>query len=252
MGLFLHDPVSAPAHGHEHRCFRAGARRLRISRPVDPGCSTERSNADAHHRATAIRQALRLEYLTVGWNVIEGAIAITAAVLANSVALLGFGIDSCVESASGIIMLWRLRAEQIGATSEARIEAIEHRARRLVAVSLFLLAAYVTVDSVATLRSGDQPSFSAVGVALAAVSIVVMIWLARAKRTVAKALGSRAMEADAAQTTACWWLSVATLLGVGLNGAFGWWWADPVAALAIVLLILQEAWKAWRGEECCA
>jgi divalent metal cation (Fe/Co/Zn/Cd) transporter len=198
-----------------------------------------------------VNRALRLEYLTVGWNAVEGCVAVTAAIIAGSVAILGFGIDSFVECASAFVMIWRLRAERDLAMSGERLDAIDHRARRLVAGSLFLLAAYVTFDAVQTLWTGDRPAFSSVGAALLALSIAVMLWLARAKRRLAHELGSEALEADAFQTTACWWLSVAALLGVGLNGLFGWWWADPIAALVIAALIAREGREAWKGRACC-
>ena len=194
-------------------------------------------------------RGLRLEYLTVGWNVVEGLVAVTAALAAGSVALLGFGIDSFVESGSGLIIVWRLLAEQRHADHE-RTEAVEQRAQRLVAASLVGLAAYIAFDAVSTLLAGERPAPSPVGVALAAVSLGVMWWLARAKRRTAIALGSRAMVADAFQTTACWWLSLAVLIGVGLNTAFGLWWADPVAALVIPVFLMREARDAWAGEDC--
>ena len=200
-------------------------------------------------RATLLVRGLRLEYLTVGWNVIEGLVAIAAALAAGSVALLGFGIDSFVETGSGLIIVWRLLAEQRGADHE-RTEAVERRAQRLVAASLVALAAYVVFDAVTTLLAGERPSPSPVGVALAAVSLGVMWWLARAKRRTAISLGSRAMEADAFQTTACWWLSLAVLIGVGLNTALGFWWADPVAALVIPTFLVREAREAWAGDDC--
>lgn len=202
-------------------------------------------------RPAHLSRALRLEYLTVGWNLIEGVVAVSAALFAGSVALLGFGIDSFVESAAGLILIWRLLAERRHRLSGVQLEAIEHRARRLVAGSLFLLAAYVAFDAAQTLWDGDHPEFSAVGVALTTVSLCVMWWLARAKRQVAAHLGSRAMAADAFQTTACWWLSLATLVGVGLNGLFGWWWADPLVAFVIAGLVVKEGREAWKGEACC-
>lgn len=133
----------------------------------------------------------------------------------------------------------------------ARLEAIEHRAQKVVAGSLFLLAAYVTLDAGQSLWTMDKPAFSTVGVALLVVSIVVMLWLAGAKRRLAYDLGSKALAADAFQTTACWWLSAAALVGVGLNGALDWWWADPSAALVIAGLIVLEGRRAWIGEACC-
>lgn len=200
-------------------------------------------------RAHLLRRGLRLEYLTVGWNVVEGLVAVAAALAAGSVALLSFGIDSFVETASGLIIVWRLQAERRTIDHE-RIETVERRAQRLVAASLVGLAGYIVFDAVTTLLAGDRPDGSPVGVALAALSLGVMWWLARAKRRTAIALGSRAMQADAFQTTACWWLSLAVLAGVGLNTLFGLWWADPVAALVIPVFLLREAREAWEGEDC--
>ena len=200
-------------------------------------------------RPTLLRRGLRLEYLTVGWNLVEGVVAVGAALAAGSVALLGFGLDSFVETASGGIMVWRLVAEQ-RAQDHERIEALERRAQRLIAASLVGLAAYITYDAVTTLLAGERPQASPVGVALAGLSLGVMWWLARAKRRTAIALGSRAMQADAFQTTACWWLSLAVLVGVGLNTAFGLWWADPVAAIVIPVFLVREAREAWVGDEC--
>jgi divalent metal cation (Fe/Co/Zn/Cd) transporter len=200
-------------------------------------------------RAGLLRRGLRLEYLTVGWNIVEGLVAVIAALAAGSVALLGFGIDSFVETASGLIIVWRLQAER-RAIGHERIETVERRAQRLVAASLVALAGYIVFDAVTTLLAGDRPGGSPVGVALAAVSLGVMWWLARAKRRTAIALGSRAMQADAFQTTACWWLSLAVLAGVGLNTVFGQWWADPVAALVIPVFLVREAREAWEGEDC--
>jgi divalent metal cation (Fe/Co/Zn/Cd) transporter len=203
-------------------------------------------------REALVRRALRLELLTVGWNVVEGIVAIGAALAAGSVALLGFGIDSFVETASGLVLLWRFRAER-GARDHEEIERLEHRALRLVGATLFLLAAWVGFDALRTLWERERPAPSAVGLALTSISIVTMRWLAGAKRRTAALLGSRALEADAFQTTACFWLSVVTLGGIALNAAFGWWWADPLAALAMVPLIAKEGREAWRGEECgCA
>ncbi len=201
-------------------------------------------------REALLTKALWLEYLTVGWNVIEGVIAVIAAIAAGSVALMGFGIDSFVESASGLVLIWRLAAEGRHASALA-IERVERRAQRLVAISLFGLAAYITGDAAYSLVTGERPAPSTVGMVLTAVSLVVMWWLARAKLRAARSLGSRALESDAFQTTACWWLSVAALVGIGLNAALSWWWADPVAAVVISLLIMREGREAWRGENCC-
>jgi divalent metal cation (Fe/Co/Zn/Cd) transporter len=200
-------------------------------------------------RTPVVRRALRLEYLTVGWNVVEGLVAIGAALLAGSVALLGFGIDSFVECASGLVLIWRLGAERRG-LDEEEIERLDRRARRLVGASLFLLATYIAGDAALALWRRERPAASFLGIGLTVVSIIAMQWLARAKRRAATVLGSRALEADAFQTSACLWLSIVTLAGIGLNASFGWWWADPAAALGMTWLIAREGQEAWRGEEC--
>ena len=205
----------------------------------------------AGSRAGLVRRALGLELLTVGWNIAEGLIAVAAAPAAGSVALLGFGLDSFVETASGAVMTWRLLAERRAADRSAILE-LDRRAHRWVALSLFALATFVVADAGRTLWLAHRPEASPVGIAITAISLGVMMWLARAKRRVAVALGSRAMEADAFQTTACWWLSLTTLAGVALNGLLGWWWADPVAALGITFFLVREGREAWQGkDDCC-
>jgi divalent metal cation (Fe/Co/Zn/Cd) transporter len=209
--------------------------------------STHREHG--HDRPARIAAALRLESLTLAWNLIEGTVAVFAAVAAGSVALFAFGIDSFVESASAGVLVWRLRAERRDMDARA-IERLEHRAQRLVAASLFLLAAYVAIDAAFRLGRRERPETSAVGIALLILSLVAMAWLARAKRRAAAALGSRALEADAFQTTACFWLSLLALAGLGLTATLGWWWADPVAALAMCVPIVWEGREAWRGRPC--
>lgn len=201
-------------------------------------------------RPRLLRRGVRLEVLTVSWNLIEGAIAVGAALASGSVALLAFGADSFIETASGGILIWRLTAEARTTNAET-VEALDRRAHKLVGASLLLLAVYVAADAAWTLWIQERPSPSIVGMVLTAVSLVVMVWLAGAKRSAARGLGSRALEADAFQTTACWWLSLITLSGIGLNAAFGWWWADPVAALGMTFFLVQEGREAWRGEACC-
>ena len=201
-------------------------------------------------RPRLLARALRLEYLTVGWNIVEGVIAIAAATVSGSVALMGFGIDSFVESASGSVMIWRLLAERhADEDDEERIEHVERRARKLVAASLVLLAVYIAWDSITSLISGDRPQPSMVGIVLALASLLVMWWLARQKRRVGLALGSRAMTADAFQTDACFWLSLFLLVGIGANALFGFWWADPLAALGMTFFIGREAIEAWRADD---
>lgn len=174
--------------------------------------------------------------------------ALVAASAAGSVALFAFGVDSFVETSSGLILIWRLTAETRLAPHD--VEALDRRARKLVAISLFALAAYVAYDAVSTLVVRSRPQPTVVGIALTAVSLAVMRWLARAKVSAARALGSRAMESDAFQTSACWWLSAIALAGIGVNSALGWWWADPVAALSMIAFIVREGREAWRGETC--
>ena len=200
-------------------------------------------------RPELIGLALRLEYLTVGWNVIEGTVSVAAARAAGSVVLLGFGIDSFVECASGLVIIWRFVGEQ-RRTDLAQIEALEHRAQKLIALSLFGLAAYVMFDAVTTLLAQGHPEPSPVGLGVTALSIGVMYSLARIKRRTAIALGSRAMEADAFQTTACWWLSLVALAGMGVNAITGWSWVDPVAAMVMTWFLVAEGRSSWKGDDC--
>lgn len=205
--------------------------------------------AIADLRPVNLKRGLQLEFLTVGWNVVEGIVAVGAGIAAGSIALIGFGVDSFVETISGAVIIWRLMAETRGRHDEDAIERIEERAERLVGIAFLLLAAYVAFEAVRTLVNQEAPDASPVGIVLAAVSIVVMLWLARAKRRVGEALGSRAMIADAQQTYACWYLSIVALAGLVLNAVFGWWWADPVAALGITVLLVREGVEALRGED---
>ena len=194
--------------------------------------------------AELLRQrAIRLEYFTIGWNSLEAVVAITAGWLAGSIALVGFGLDSIIETASGAALLWRLRQR---GDFEA---AAESRALRFVGLTFFLLAAYVTFESVRDLRGARQPAESLLGIALAAVSLVVMPLLGRAKRRLARRLGSRALAADGMETYLCSYLSFALLFGLGANAWLGWWWADPVAALLMVAFMLREGIEAFRGEK---
>ena len=203
-------------------------------------------------RPALLRRATQLTLLTVGWNVVEGVVSVTAALASGSVALLGFGVDSFVESLSGGIMLWRLGAECGGrARSHAEVQRLDARARRLIGLSLFGLAGWVAWDASGALLRQEAPDASPAGIAITLLSLSLMVWLARAKRRTARALGSRAMEADAFQTTACWWLSLVTLTGLLLNAGFGLWWADPLAALGMTYFLVKEGREAWRGEECC-
>ena len=196
-------------------------------------------------RAAALGQGVVLEGVTVGYNALEGVIAIAAGLAAGSVALTGFGIDSVIEVTSGVVLWWRLRAE-LGSSELG--PAVEARATRWAGALLLALAAYLVIESSRRLVTGDRPSESVVGIALMVLSLIVMPLLARAKLRTARALDSRALRADAHETLVCAWLSFTTLVGLALNAALGWWWADPVAALAMVPLITREGLEAWRAE----
>jgi divalent metal cation (Fe/Co/Zn/Cd) transporter len=199
-------------------------------------------------RTRLVRRGLRLNYLTIGYNALEGVLSIAAGLVAGSVALVGFGIDSVIELMASAAAQWRLRTD----LDLARRERVEHQAHRMIGVSFLALAAYVAYESVTALWYREQPEPSPLGVAILALSAVVMPALARAKRRVARALGSGALEADATQTSLCAYLSVIALAGVGLNAVLGWWWADPVAALAMVPIIAKEGLAGLRGEASCS
>jgi len=186
-----------------------------------------------------------LEGVTVGYNALEGIVAIGAGLAAGSVALTGFGIDSVIEVTSGVLLWWRLRAE-LGSAPLG--PTVERRAARGAGFLLLALGVYIAIDSAKLLLTGSRPESSPVGMVLTVLSLIVMPLLARAKLGVAASLGSRALRADAHETIVCAWLSATTLLGLGLNAVLGWWWADPVAALAMLPLIVREGIEAWRGE----
>ena len=188
------------------------------------------------------RRALRLEWFTVAWNVLEAAVAIAAGIVAGSIALLGFGLDSVIETASAGILLWRLRQ-----TGEAE-EAAERRAVRLVGLSFFALAAYVTWEAVSALLHRSQPESSLPGIALAVASLIVMPLLTRAKLRLARQMNSKALAADSKETLACSLLSATLLVGLLANALLGWWWADAVAALGIVVFLLREGWEAFEED----
>lgn len=197
------------------------------------------------HIRKEIRAARRLEHFTIGWNFLEALVAVTAGAIASSIALVGFGFDSLIESLSGGVLLWRLQHDT---SSENR----EATALKLVGFSFFILAIYVGIGSAKTLIYRELPETSAVGIILAIVSLVMMPVLARAKRRVAVRIQSRALTADSRQTDICAYLSAILLAGLTLNALFGWWWADPVAALCMLPLIISEGVEAVRGRTCCA
>lgn len=198
-------------------------------------------------RLAAARRGRRLEYFTIGWNILEGLIAVAAGAVAGSIALVGFGIDSFIEVVSGTTLLWRMAVD----ADHARREHNERIALRIVGTCFLLLTAYVTYEAVTDLAAREAPAHSIPGIVLACVSLVVMPLLSRAKRRIGTALQSAAMHADARQTEFCTYLSAILLGGLVLNSAANLWWADPVAALVMVPIIGREGVKSLRGDPCC-
>ncbi len=188
------------------------------------------------------RRGVRLEVFTITWNVVEAAVAIGAGLLAGSVALVGFGVDSGIEVISAVALLWRLLKAGPEASAEEH-GAAEKRALYLVAATFFLLAVYIAHEAVGALLTREGPDGSAVGLVLAAISLLVMPTLAYFKGKTGREMGSEALQADAAETWVCSYLSLALLAGVGLYAALGWWWADPVGALAMLPVILWQGWE---------
>ena len=199
-------------------------------------------------RSSHVRRGVHLEWFTIAYNSLEGLIALAAGFLSGSIALVGFGFDSAIEVTSGAALLWRLGAD----ADERTRERNEVTALRVVGVCFLLLAVYVSYDAIQSLVSREAPQRSLAGIVLAVVSLIVMPLLALAKRRVAGHIASAALTADAKQTQLCTYLSAILLCGLVLNAAIGWWWADPVAALAMVPIIANEGVKAFGGRTCCA
>lgn len=193
-------------------------------------------------RARLQRRGVLLEWFSVAWNVIEASVAIAAGAIAGSVALIGFGVDSGIEVVAASALLWRFRRAGVDATDEEH-GAAERRALYIVGGTFFLLAAYIGYEGVSALVSSEEPETSTVGVVLSIVSLIVMPSLAYTKQQTGRALGSRALEADAIETWVCAYLSLALLGGVGLHAAFGWWWADPLGALAMLPVVIWQGWE---------
>jgi divalent metal cation (Fe/Co/Zn/Cd) transporter len=193
---------------------------------------------DEHRRLH--RRALSLAYLSMGWMVIEAAVAVTAGILAASIALVGFGLDSVIEFFSALIVVWQLHGQG---------EERETRAVRLIGATFFILAAYLTAESIRDLIGHARPEHSVPGIVITAAALVVMPVLALAKRRTGQAMGNRAVIADSTETAFCAFTSAAALLGIGLNTSLGWWWADPAAALVIAALAVREGIEAWENED---
>jgi divalent metal cation (Fe/Co/Zn/Cd) transporter len=191
------------------------------------------------------RRARLLAWLGITWHFVEFLIALLAGLAAGSIALIGFGADSLIEAIAGFVVVWLFTGRRIGSSHA------ERRAQQMIAISFYVLALYVGIEALRTLINADHPATSWVGIALAAFTALTMPLLARAKRQVATKLGSAAAVKEASQTSLCAYLSIALLIGLGANALLGWWWADPIAALAIAAVAFQEGRESWRGEGCC-
>lgn len=209
--------------------------------PVELG----RGKHAAAERKRLIRQAKLLARLGVGWHGVEAAVAIGAGLAASSIALVGFGADSLIESVAGFVLLWRFAA------SRASSESAERRAQKLIAISFYAIAAYVGFEALRSLLAVERPDASWVGIGLAAVTLLTMPPLAIAKGRIGEKLGSSATKSEGRQNMLCAYLSVALLVGLGANALFGWWWADPITALLIAGVAIKEGRESWRGESCC-
>ncbi len=205
--------------------------------------------ADPAERAVFIRDAFRLEWLSIAWMVIEGAVAIASGIIARSVLLVAFGIDSVIELASASVLVWRLSVE----LHHGRVfsEAAERHARRVAGGLLFVLSLYVVVAAAVGLWRHAGAESSTSGIILAVAAIPIMYLLARRKLAVAQQLGSRALRADAIESITCGWLSFVVVLGLVAQLALGAWWIDSLASLAIVYFLIKEGREAWEGDECC-
>ncbi len=190
------------------------------------------------------RAARLLAWGGIAWHVVEFAIALGAGIAASSIALIGFGADSLIEALAGVVVLWLFTGKRIGS------HTAERRAQQLIAVTFFALAAYVSVEAVRTLVGGNHPQVSWVGIGLAAFTAPTMPLLARAKRRIGNKLNSSAAVKEASQSQLCAYLSIALLVGLGANALAGWWWADPLTALAIAGVAVKEGRESWRGEGC--
>jgi divalent metal cation (Fe/Co/Zn/Cd) transporter len=211
------------------------------SQPIQLGSKPQKSS----ERVRLVRRAKQLAWLGVGWHGVEAAIAIGAGLVAGSIALIGFGADSLIESFAGFILLWRFAASRV--TSEDA----ERRAQKLIAISFYVIAAYVGFEAVRSLLTGDRPEASWVGIGLAAITLVTMPPLAIAKGRIGEKLGSSATKSEGQQNMLCAYLSAALLVGLGANALFGLWWADPLTALVIAGVAVKEGRESWRGDSCC-
>jgi divalent metal cation (Fe/Co/Zn/Cd) transporter len=191
------------------------------------------------------RQVRLLAWGGIAWHVVEFGIALGAGIVAGSIALIGFGADSLIEALAGFVVLWLFTGNRVGS------QIAERRAQQMIAISFYVLAAYISVEAIRSLVGGNEPGKSWVGIGLAAFTAPTMPLLAIAKRRIGHKLGSSATVKEASQTQLCAYLSVALLVGLGANALLGWWWADPITALVIAAVALREGRESWRGEGCC-
>jgi divalent metal cation (Fe/Co/Zn/Cd) transporter len=212
----------------------------------------EPATLTVHHRSSTgpdrnrlVSRARLLAWVGIGWHLAEATIAVAAGLAASSIALIGFGVDSLIESMAGLIVVWRFAASRIES------ETAELRAQRLIAASFVVLAAYVGVEATRGRIDADHPDASWVGIGLAAVTLVTMPLLANAKSRVGNELHSSATVSEGRQNMLCAYLSAGLLVGLGANALLGWWWADPVTALGIGAVALYEARESWQGNACC-
>jgi divalent metal cation (Fe/Co/Zn/Cd) transporter len=210
-----------------------------------PSIQLSRKPQQSAEREKLVRRAKLLAWLGVGWHGIEATIAVGAGIIASSIALIGFGADSLIESVAGTVLLWRFAASRVSS------EDAERRAQKLIALSFYLLAAYVGIESVRSLLTLDKPDASWVGIGLSVVTLLTMPPLAIAKARIGEKLGSSATKSEGQQNMLCAYLSAALLVGLGSNALFGLWWADPATALLIAGVAVKEGREAWRGESCC-
>ena len=210
-----------------------------------PSIQLSRQPQQSAEREKLVRRAKLLAWLGVGWHGIEATIAVGAGIIASSIALIGFGADSLIESVAGTVLLWRFAASRVSS------EDAERRAQKLIALSFYLLAAYVGIESVRSLLTLDKPDASWVGIGLSVVTLLTMPPLAIAKARIGEKLGSSATKSEGQQNMLCAYLSAALLVGLGSNALFGLWWADPATALLIAGVAVKEGREAWRGESCC-
>ncbi|MEA2130879.1 MAG: hypothetical protein QOJ85_3770 [Solirubrobacteraceae bacterium] len=211
--------------------------------PVLPMVSVPEAPAPAH-RARLVHRARQLAWVGLGWHLVEAAVALAAGVAAGSVALIGFGADSLIEAAAGIVVLWLM------ASARSSSPTAERRAQQLIAASFVVLAAYIGIEAIRDLAGSHRPDASWVGIMLSVVTLATMPPLAAAKRRVGQQLGSSATTSESRQTMLCAYLSGALLIGLLANAALGWWWADPLVALAIAAVAAREARDSWRGTAC--